>query len=237
MSVSNSPPVSLKAIQDNFYKSGSVGSADRYVIDFAQRDGVTWDLLDYAGQAYGLQYDIYDNGYGGGTADRAVQLDESDRRADGAVSDVGGGSYAIVGEDDQGKYAEIQAYQARLQSPGSIALNGIWYADGAGPNVRYRMRATVETNDNFSRYYGEAGVFVFGYRYGYLDGNRKTYCLWGNGDRPGPNQTLTVDETFTVDENYRHIVVNMNSWLPGRYNEYHRAGFKVRNLTIERDDS
>jgi hypothetical protein len=240
VSLPKDPPVSLKGIQDNFYKSGAVGSVDRYVIDFAQRDGVTWDLLDYAGQAYGLQYDIYDNGYGGGTADRAVQLDESDRRADGAVSDVGvvslWGSYAIVGEDDQGKYAEIQAYQARLQSPGSIGLNGIWYADEAGPNVRYRMRATVETSDDFSTY-GEAGVFVFGYKYGYLDGSRKTYSLWGNGERPGPSQTLTVDETFTVGEDCRHIVVNMNSWLPGRWNEYHRAGFKVRNLIIERDDS
>ena len=44
MSINTTPPVSLKEIQDNFYKSGAVGSVDRYVIDFAQRDGVTWDL-------------------------------------------------------------------------------------------------------------------------------------------------------------------------------------------------
>lgn len=241
MSLQKDPPVSLRGIQDNFYKSGAVGSADRYVIDFAQRDGVTWDLLDYAGQAYGLQYNIYDSGYGSSTGNRPVQPDESDRRAEGAVTDVGlvspWGSYAIVGQDDQGKYAEVQTYQARRTSPGSVGLNGIWYADDVGPNARYRMRATVETFSNFSTGYAEAGVFVFGYRYGYLDGDRQTYCLWGYGDRPGPNETLTVDEVFTVDENYRHIVVNVNSWLPGRSGDYLYAGFRVRNLTIERDDS
>jgi hypothetical protein len=38
-----------------------------------------------------------------------------------------------------------------------------------------------------------------------------------------------------VDENYRHVVVNINAWLPGvARDEYHRARFKVRDLTIER---
>ena len=147
MSLPKNPPVSLKGIQDNFYKSGAVGSVDRYVIDFAQRDGVTWDLLDYAGQAYGLQYKINDSGYGVGGSG-VIKLDECDRRAEGGVSGIGqvsqSGSYATVGEDDQGKYAEIQVYQARQQNPGAVGLNGIWYANAAGPDARYRIRATVE---------------------------------------------------------------------------------------------
>ena len=239
MSLPKDPPVSLKGIQDNFYKSGSVGSVDRYVIDFAQRDGVTWDLLDYAGQAYGLQYKIFNDGYGGGSSGLGkLTTDMTDRRVDGSLSEIGDvsmwGSYGLVGEDDQGKYAELRAYQTYgVGNPGSMQLNGIWYADEAGPSDRYRIRATVETSSDFS-IYAEAGIFVFGYRYGYLDGDRRTYSLWGYGERPGPNQTLTVDETFTVDDEYRHIVVNMNCWLPGRYREYDRAKIKIRDLTIEK---
>ena len=239
MSIDTTPPVSLKEIQDNFYKSGAVGSTDRYVIDFAQRDGVTWDLLDYAGQAYGLQYKIFNDGYGGGSSGLGqLPPDETDRRVDGSLSEVGAisqwGSYGLVGEDDQGKYAELRAYQTYgVGNPGSMQLNGIWYADEAGPGDQYRMRATVETSDDFT-IYGEPGIFVFGYRYGYLDGDRRTYSTWGYGERPGPSQTLTVDETFTVNDEYRHVVVNMNCWLPGRSREYDRGAFKIRDLKIEK---
>ena len=46
--------------------------------------------------------------------------------------------------------------------------------------------------------------------------------------------TLTVDETFTVNDEYRHVVVNMNCWLPGRSREYDRGAIKIRDLTIEK---
>lgn len=235
MSLPKDPPVSLKGIQDNFYKSGAVGSVDRYVIDFAQRDGVTWDLLDYSGQSYGLQYDIYADGYGGGPSGGQPPPDKTDRRADGSLTNIGHvgewGSYARMGEDAQGKYAELHSYQQYPSGPGTIQLNGNWFASEAGASAQYRMTGIVETNSYFDST-GEVGVYVFGYRYGYLDGDRKIYSTWGYQDKPGPNRTLLVDDTFTVDGNYRHIVVNLNAWLPGR--EFSRAGVKVRNLTIER---
>ena len=238
MSLPKDPPVSLKGIQDNFSKSGAVGSVDRYVRDFNQFDsGEGWDLEAYRGQAFGLQYKIFNDGYGGGLSGGQLPLDEIDRRADGLLENVGNvgswGSYALIGEDDKGKYAELQAMQYKMESPGAISMNGIWFADEVGTEADYRLRATVETASNFSSI-GEAGIFVFGYRYGYLDGDRRTYCLWGYGERPGPSQTLTVDETFTVDESHRHIVVNLSSYLGGIYNQTHRANFKVRDLTIER---
>ena len=239
MTISQTGPVSLHGIRDSFNKSGRTASDDRYVRDFNQFDsGDSWDLEAYRGQAYGLQYKIFNDGYGGGLAGGRLPLDEIDRRADGLLENVGfvnrsWGSYAILGEDERGKYAELQAMQYQMESPGAITMNGIWFADEAGPGAEYRLRATVETADNFSGL-GEAGVFVFGYRYGYLDGDRRTYCLWGYGDRPGPSQTLSVDETFTVDESHRHVVVNLSSYLGGIYDQTHRANFKVRDLTIER---
>ena len=236
MSISSSPPVSLYAVRNNFEKSGSIGTGDRYVRDFKQLDeGEQWDLLGYAGQAYGLQYKIFNDGYGGGLSGGKLPLDEIDRRSDGAAMYPGAdwASYALVGEDDSGKYAELQVFQAGERNPGSMAMNGIFFANDVGPSSLYRIRATVETKDDFSPY-GEAGVFVFGYRYGYLDGDRVTYSLSGYGERPGPNQTITVDQTFTVDESYRHVVINLSAWLPGAGDSSQRAGFKVRDLTIER---
>ena len=98
------------------------------------------------------------------------------------------GAYGIVGEDEQGKYAELRSYQSyEVSNPGSMQLNGIWYADEAGPGDQYRIRATVETSSDFS-IYGEPGIFVFGYRYGYLDEDRRTYSLWGYRKRPGPTR-------------------------------------------------
>jgi hypothetical protein len=233
MSINTTPPVSLKDIQDNFYKSGAVGSVDRYVIDFAQRDGVTWDLLDYAGQAYGLQYKIFQDGWNGGDSAGDLPLDETDKRIDGAHDrrdKIPGGTYAILGEDEKGKYAELGLHQTfGRDGPGAVAMNGIFYADQTG---QYRMRATVETLDGFSDI-GEPGIFVFGYRYGYLDGDRRAYSLWGQGSRPGPNQTIACDVTFTVQDNYRHVVVNPNCFMEGRWDS-DRAAFKIRDLTIEK---
>ena len=238
MTVSLTGPVSLHAIRDNFNKSGRTAADDRYVRDFNQFDsGEDWDLESYRGQAFGLQYKIFNDGYGGGLSGGQLPLDEIDRRSDGMLEGVGfvspWGSYALIGEDEGGKYAELQALQYQMQSPGAVSMNGIFFADEAGTEADYRLRATVETASNFSSI-GEAGIFVFGYRYGYLDGSRRTYCLWGYGERPGPSQTLTVDETFTVDEDYRHIVVNLSSYLGGQYDKLNRANFKVRDLTIER---
>jgi hypothetical protein len=239
LSISQTPPVSLHAVRNNFEKSGGIGSGDRYVRDFNQLDeGEQWDLLSYAGQAFGLQYKIFNDGYGGGLSGGNLPLDEIDRRADGLLESVGfvspsWGSYARLGVDDKGKYAELQAMQYKMESPGAMAMNGIFFASEAGPDVRYRLRATVETASNFSSI-GEAGIFVFGYRYGYLDGDRRNYSLWGYGERPGPSKTLSVDETFVVEETHRHIVVNLSSYLGGAYNQTNRANFKVRDLTIER---
>lgn len=233
MSVDTTPPVSLREIQYNFQKSGSIGSTDRYVIDFAQRDGVTWDLLDYAGQAYGLQYKIFQDGWNGGNSAGELPLDETDKRIDGAYDrrdQVPGGTYAILGEDEQGKYAELGLHQTfGRDNPGAVAMNGRFYADQTG---QYRMRATVETLDGFSEI-GEPGIFVFGYRYGYLDGERQAYSLWGQGSRPGPNQTITCDTTFWVQDRYRHVVVNPNCFMEGRWDS-DRAAFKIRDLTIEK---
>ena len=239
MTISQTGPVSLYAIRENFNKSGRTAADDRYVRDFSQlEDGESWDLEAYRGQAFGLQYKIFNDGYGGGLSGGNLPLDEIDRRADGLLESVGfvspsWGSYARLGVDDKGKYAELQAMQYKMESPGAMAMNGIFFASEAGPDVRYRLRATVETASNFSSI-GEAGIFVFGYRYGYLDGDRRNYSLWGYGERPGPSKTLSVDETFVVEETHRHIVVNLSSYLGGAYNQTNRANFKVRDLTIER---
>jgi hypothetical protein len=240
LTISQTGPVSLYAIRENFDKSGRTAADDRYVRDFRQlEEGESWDLESYRGQAFGLQYQIFNDGYGGGLSGGNLPLDEIDRRAEGLLEGVGfvsksWGSYATLGEDDKGKYAEIQAMHYQMESPGAISMNGIWFADEAGPDVQYRLRATVETADNWPMNDGNANVFVFGYRYGYLDGDRRNYLLWGYNEKPDAGQTLTVDETFTVDENYRHIVVNLQSWLKGRYGELNRANLKVRDLTIER---
>ena len=232
--------MSLHAIRDNFNKSDRVAADDRYVRDFDQfEDDEDWDLESYRGQAYGLQYKIFQDGYSGGSSGLGqLPKSETDRRYDGMLTEVGSiskwGSYALVGKDDQGKYAQIRAYQTYgMSNPGSMQLNGIWFANEAGPGAQYRLRATVETSSDFAAN-AEAGVYVFGYRYGYLDGDRKTYSLWGYGENPGPNQTLTINETFTVSDDHRHIVVNMSCWLPGRYGDYDRAEIKIRDLTIER---
>ncbi|ADD94052.1 hypothetical protein, partial [uncultured phage MedDCM-OCT-S01-C1] len=153
MTVSLTGPVSLHAIRDNFEKSGRTASDDRYVRDFSQFDsGDSWDLEAYRGQAFGLQYKIFNDGYGGGLSGGQLPLDEIDRRADGAADYPGTdwASYAQVGEDENGKYAEVQVYQAGEYSPGSVAMNGIWFANDVGPSNLYRMRATVETKDDFS---------------------------------------------------------------------------------------
>ena len=230
----------MHAVRNNFNKPGSIGTGDRYVRDFKQLDeGEQWDLLSYAGQAYGLQYKVFNDGYSGGLSGGNLPLDEIDRRADGLLEAVGNvnpswGSYALVGEDERGKYAELQAMHSQMESPGAMQMNGIFFANEAGPDAQYRLRATVEIADNWPLHDGNANVFVFGYRYGYLDGDRRSYCLWGYNEKPDAGQTLTVDETFTVDESHRHIVVNLQSWLRGRYGELNRANLKVRDLTIER---
>ena len=240
MTISQTGPVSLHGIRNEFNKSGRTASDDRYVRDFKQLDGGdSWDLEAYRGQAFGLQYKIFNDGYGGGLSGGQLPLDEIDRRAEGLLQGVGNtssswGSYATLGEDDRGKYAELQAMHYNMESPGSISINGIWFADEVGPSNPYRIRATVEVADNYPLNDGEAGIFVFGYRYGYLSGDRRDYLLWGLGKRPLAGETLTVDETFTVEESHRHIVVNLRSWLKGRYGELNRANFKVRDLTIER---
>lgn len=234
MTVSLTGPVSLHAIRDSFDKSGRTASDDRYVRDFDQFDSDdSWDLEAYRGQAYGLQYKIFQDGWTGGNFAGELPLDESDKRVDGGhdrLDQIPNGTYALVGEDENGKYAELSLHQTYgRDNPGAVALNGRFYAKETGS---YRMTATVETLSNFSTI-GEAGIFVFGYRYGYLDGDRRTYSLWGNGSKPGPNKTISCNTTFWVESNHRHIVVNPNSFMEGRWDS-DRAPFRIRDLKIEK---
>jgi hypothetical protein len=234
LTVSTSPPVSLHAIRNSFNKSGGIAADERYVRDFNQLDsGEGWDLLAYQGQAFGLQYKIFEDGWLGGNYAGTLPLDETDKRIDGRYSDldrVPYGTYAIIGEDGAGKYAELGLKQYSYQDTGgAVAMNGRFYASETG---QYRVRATVETLGGFPGT-GQANVFVFGYRYGYLDGDRVNYSLWGNGVYPGANQTLYCDQTFTVQQYHRHIVVNPNVLNTGSgYNE--SARMRVRDLTIEK---
>lgn len=231
MTVSLTGPVSLHAIRDSFEKSDRVAADERYVRDFNQfEDEESWDLEAYRGQAFGLQYKIFEDGWLGGTFAGDLPLDEVDKRVDGGYDNLDTLTYAFVDEDERGKYAELGLFQTYgRQNPGAVSLNGRFYANETG---QYRLRATVETSADFSEI-GQAGIFVFGYRYGYLDGDRVSYALWGNGDRPGPNQTLTCNQTFTVEDGYRHIVVSPNVLITGRW-EQDWASFKVRDLTIEK---
>ena len=232
MTVSLTGPVSLHAIRGSFNKSGRVAADDRYVRDFNQFGSEeSWDLEAYRGQAYGLQHQIFNDGWaGGGFGASALPLDQTDKRIDGMVASRDGQSYVRLGEDSTGKYADVSVYQSSgSRFPGSVAMNGIFYASEAGS---YRLTAKVETSGEFAST-GEAGIFVFGYRYGYLDGDRANYVLWGNGEQPGPNKTLYCNQTFFVKADYRHIVVNVNSWLPGNFGG-NKAKFRVRDLTIEK---
>lgn len=237
MTISLTGPVSLHAIRDSFEKSDRIAADERYVRDFNQfEDDEGWDLEAYRGQAFGLQYQISNDGWTGGSFAGDLPLDEVDKRVDGAydgLDTLPGGentTYAFVDKDDRGSYAELSLFQTFGRSdPGAVSLNGRFYATETGT---YRLRATVETLAGFSEI-GQAGIFVFGYRYGYLDGDRVPYALWGKDVNPGPNQTLTCNQTFTVDEAHRHIVVNPNVLITGRW-EPDWASMKVRDLTIEK---
>ena len=108
MTISRTGPVSLHAIRDSFSKSDRVAADDRYVRDFEQfGDDESWDLEAYRGQAYGLQYKIFQDGWLGGNYAGDLPLDETDKRVDGGydrLDEVPGGTYAFVGQDESGKY-------------------------------------------------------------------------------------------------------------------------------------
>lgn len=237
MTISLTPPVSLKAIRNDFNKTGRSGSDERYVRDYNQfPDGEDWDLLAYQGQAYGLQYEFSSDNWGAINDSSNIPKDTSDKREAGDYTGLNSQTNIEFGDDaTRGKYAKFSLTQSGWHTnPGAVGLNGFWYAEDTGPDNLYRVTATIETTSNFP-INSEVWLDIFGYQYGYLDGSRSDYLLFGNGVRPGPNTTQYVDEVFTVNSFRRHIVMNFNLFSPsGPRSGSETAEMIVSNAKVKR---
>ena len=197
------------------------------------------DLLSNAGQAYGLQHYIPSPVYSGDSDSTPVPLDGSLTNGfldlpltSMASPEAETLSWAKMSRE--ARYVKLALSQSYSQeNPGSIALNGSWYASEVGPGEQYRVKARIETTSNWNSR-AEACLFIFGYRYGYLDGSRVTYDLFGQGYSPHPNSVQEVDRVFTVNENYRHITMNPNIFMRGSYGSYDSVAMIISNCTVER---
>lgn len=239
MSVNNTPPISLWEIAANFgklYRDETTGAYTRYVRDFAQknypRDG--WDLLDYMGQSYGLQYKLRSNKFETHGSIYELPLDMSDKRIDGAITHVIDNDIDWDADGQRGKYFWLWIDQSRYdRTPGAVGLNGWWYAGDTGKDNKYRVKMTLETGDDWE---DDAQVWgmVLGYRHGYLDGTRVNYAIFGHGENYPKNHKLECEAVFTVDKNYRHIVMNYTVFQPGGYGRNAYSYIVVSNVTVER---
>ena len=237
MSVNLIPPVSLHEIRYNFGKSGDITNNDRYVRDFNQLvDGETFDLLDYAGAAFGLQHEFKERAAGEPKwqADGSVYdlpLDQIDRRADGAIR-LDTSDATIWPTPDGTKAVAMRASQRYYdRSPGAIGVNGWFYASEVGSDKLYEADWVLETGDTFPSG-SQIWAFVFGYRYGYLDGPRIQYAGQQIAD-PETNKKYPFKKTFSVDKNYRHCLLNFSLWMPGYGRDQECKGY-MHSCTIKR---
>jgi len=239
MSVNVVPPISLKEIQYNFGKAldTDVDSAMRYVRDFNQLEvGEEFSLLDYNGQAFGTQYAFMSRAEGqtywqthGDVYE--MPLDESDRRiTDQCDPDK---SDAVWKDTDEiGRHIEIDMYQ-RPQDyrPAAIGVNGWWYASDVGEDNTYEANWTVATTSDWEEGSQIWGT-LFGYRYGYLDGDREEYSMQIIDDAKA-NRIYKWNDTFTVSPDFRHMLQNWTVFMPG-YNRDARSRGIFYDCTIKR---
>lgn len=233
MSILNRTPSTMQKIRWNFKgKEGEISSDERYVQDMRQFDNGEWNLNDYVGAAYGLQYQLDDSKWGTHGDIYLLSKQFSDKRIDGAISRP---DLCFIGpevDEERGKYFALRInQQARDETPGAIGCNGWWYADEVGPENMYRIKCTLEAKEDFE-HTALLGCYVLGYKYGYLDGPRKEYMIIV--DHFEPNEKRSFDETFYVDPNYRHVVMNYMVWQKGGVNREAESEGWVYDVTVER---
>ena len=237
MSINVIPPVSLHEIRHNFAKSGEVSNTDRYVRDFnALQSGDVFNLLDYSGAAFGFQKEFMGRNPGepkwqGHGSIYELPLDESDRRADGAV-DLDG-SDALPWTTNGGAEGIGMRMQSRYyhRTPGAVGVNGWFYASDVGSDKLYEADWVLETGSEFPDG-AEMWGMLFGYRYGYLDGARIEYASQRVSNAK-PNTKYEFNHTFSVDKNYRHCLMNFSIFMPGFGRDTTARAF-IHSCTIKR---
>jgi hypothetical protein len=236
MSVNTIPPISLHEIRHNFVKSDDVASSDRYVRDFNALQGdETFDLLDYNGAAFGFQHEFmgreenepYWQKHG---TIYELPLDESDRRAD----------YAVNLEESIAEYRpwkgkrSVGLYMVQdpvHKTPGAIGVNGWFYASDVGESNPYEANWVLRTGGVVPPN-SEIWGMLFGYRFGYLDGQRVDYSIQ-RVVNPERDTEYAWSDTFTVDKDYRHCLMNFSLWMPGYGHRETMSGF-IHSCTIKR---
>jgi len=221
MSVNVVPPISLKEIQYNFGKplTTDVDNKMRYVRDFNQlEDGEEFSLLDYNGQAFGSQYSFMSRSpgesywqYHGSVYE--LPLDESDRRitdqCDAEKSDA-----KMFDKEGIGRHIEIDMYQRAVDfKPAAVGVNGWWYASDVGEENVYEANWTIATTSDWEEGSQIWGM-LFGYRYGYLDGERVNYSIQ-KIENAKANRVYQWNDRFTVNRDFRHMLQNWTVWMPG----------------------
>jgi len=232
MSIIKRLPATMQEIRFN-YKGGEgeIKASDRYARDMRQLHREDWDLEGYDGMAYGLQYKLDDYGWGKHGDVYKLSKENSDKRADGAITNLLDNDVDWDSDGQRGKYYWLWLDQSsRDRSPGAIAVNGWWYADELG---KYRVKTKLETVDDWEE---DAMIYsaVLGYRRGYLDGTRYDYKLNGVGERRQKNTIYEYEDIIDVQPNYRHIVMNFTLFQPGGYGRNAYSHARVHNVTVEK---
>jgi hypothetical protein len=233
MSIFKQLPATMQKIRWNYKGSeGEIKANERYVRDMRQLYREDWDLEGYDGMAYGLQYKLDD--YGWGTHGDIYKLSkmETDKRVDGAITNLRDNDIEWDADGQRGKYFWMVLDQtSRDRTPGAIGANGWWYADEIGPDAKYKLTGTLEAVDDWEEN-AFLGMHVLGYKHGYLDGPRQHYVnIMENFTK---NTQRTYEREFTVDKDFRHIVMNFVLWQPGGYGRNAYSHARVHNVTVER---
>jgi hypothetical protein len=223
----------MQEIRWNFKgEEGDIKSTDRYVSDMRQLGiGSRFDLEGYNGMAYGLQYQLDDFDWSTHGDIYKLSKESSDKRLEGAITNVSD-QYADWDSDSQrGKYFYLFIdQQPSDRTPGAVYINGWWYANEPG---NYKVKMSLETVDGWADGAMLIGA-VFGYRNGYLDGERKDYIVHGVGEEREKNKIYEYEDTFTVDKNHRHVVMSFSVWQPGGYGYNAVSYARVHNVTVEK---
>ena len=232
MSIKKELPVSLQEIRWNFKgKIGEIKSSERYVRDMRQLYRDDFDLEGYNGMAYGLQYKLDDYGWGTHGDVYKLSKEHTDKRVDGAITHLGDQWADWDSDGQRGKYFYLFIdQQSRDRTPGALGVNGWWYAEELGD---YKVKMSLETVDDWADGAMVMG-FVLGFRHGYLDGARKDYVRLGVGEVREKNKIYEYEETFTVDKDYRHMVMNFSLWQPGGYGYNAMSHARFHNVTVEK---
>ena len=233
MSIKKELPISMQEIRWNFKEEiGDISSTDRYVSDMRQLGiGGRFDLEGYNGMAYGLQYQLDDDGWSTHGDIYKLSKESSDKRVDGAVSYVAD-QYAGWDSDNQrGKYFDlIIDQQTGDLVPAAIGINGWWFAGELGD---YKVKMSLETAEDWEPG-AEIHGSVLGFRSGYLDGVRKDYIVNGVGEELESNKIYEYEQTFTVNKDFRHVVLSFSVWQPGNYGYNAISHARVHNVTVEK---